>query len=362
MIPKSIKDWIKTYLYFNLDDVLPIVKYRQVEHKDVLVSVIIPCYNIWRYLEQAVDSILDQTLDNLEIIIIDASTDNETINYLKKFQKPKTKVYFIEDKGVSDARNVGISKAKGKYICCLDSDDCLEPTYLEKAVLVMETNPGISFVYSDAKLFGEEDNYWRVQDYKLEDILDYNHVTVVGVYKKEVWEKVEGYSDDMREGFEDWEYWIKAGKIGFRGKAINEPLFNYRKHGVTRDTLAFSKHYKDLIKKIFRKHFMLKLPWVIKKIKKNYYKDYDVENPFINYNNFNIKGPVKFKLIENANDLTNLNNIKNIEDFIIISKVRLSFEEVLKIYKTNPYIYNLPDYFPEDKVSQAAQCMINIRQ
>ena len=99
------------------------------------VSVVIPCYNQGQYLDEAVESVISQTYQDFEIIIInDGSNDLETIEILKNYQKPKTRIIHTENQGVIAARNRAIEAAQGKYILPLDADDKIGNTYLEEAV------------------------------------------------------------------------------------------------------------------------------------------------------------------------------------------------------------------------------------
>ena len=113
--------------------------------KNILISIVVPTYNNEKFIDKCVESILSQTYHEFELLIInDGSTDN-TINvlqpYLKKEQR--IKLHNTKNKGVSSARNLGISKAKGEYICFIDSDDWVEKDYLSQFVSKIK-NPKIS--------------------------------------------------------------------------------------------------------------------------------------------------------------------------------------------------------------------------
>src|SRR3546814_7916773 len=96
-------------------------------------------------MPENIRSVLGQTFQNFEYIVVDdGSPDTNAQEYLKKVQHPKITVLHQENQGVAAARNMGIVHAKGKYILCLDSDDLIEPTYIEMAVLMLEANPMIS--------------------------------------------------------------------------------------------------------------------------------------------------------------------------------------------------------------------------
>ena len=131
-----------------------------------LVSVIMPCYNDGRYIKEAIDSLRRQTYSNFELIIVDdGSDDSETVSILSTLNDGKTTVLHTNHLRPAGARNYGIERARGKYILPLDSDDTIEPTYLEKAVNVLETQPDIGVVYCQADLFGEKSGRWELPDY-----------------------------------------------------------------------------------------------------------------------------------------------------------------------------------------------------
>src|SRR5215471_18656606 len=110
------------------------------------VSVVVTCFNLGRYLDEAVGSVLAQTFQDFEILIVDdGSTDEDTRRLLSGYRRPKTRVVRIENRGLPGARNEGIRRTSGPYVCCLDADDRLEHTYLEKAVAVLDKDPSIAF-------------------------------------------------------------------------------------------------------------------------------------------------------------------------------------------------------------------------
>ena len=118
------------------------------------VSVIIPCYNQGHFLDEAVDSILEQTYANIEIIVVnDGSTDEDTIRRLNNLDSEKATVVTTANQGLAAARNNGILKSNGEYILPLDADDLIAPDYLEKAVAAIAKDPDAGIVYCRAKSF-----------------------------------------------------------------------------------------------------------------------------------------------------------------------------------------------------------------
>ncbi len=201
-----------------------------------LVSVVIPCFNYAHLLHEAVESIVNQTFKDWECIIVnDGSPDNtqEVANYLiKKFPDRRILYYEKNNEGVAEARNFGISKARGKYILTLDADDLIAPTYMEKAVKILEENKEISFVYADVQHFGNENRVYP--SFEWNSILETrtNYISSATFFRKEVWVKTGGFKKGI--GYEDWEFWINAIEKGFQGKRIPEIGHYYRTHNQSR--------------------------------------------------------------------------------------------------------------------------------
>ena len=247
-----------------------------------LVSIIIPCYNYGRYVEEAIDSVLRQTFQRLEIIVVnDGSTDPGTVAVLRDLDKAKTRVLHQPNSGLPGARNRGIRQARGKYICCLDADDTIEPTYLEKAISLLEANPGVGFAYSWVRLFGDVQDVWYTEPFDLEALVRYNHVSVAAVYRRADWQQVGGYCSEMRHGYEDWEFWVRLAGQGLRGYLIPELLFNYRRHGRSMIDAAQEKH-SELVSDIAGRNASLFSDQDLRAKLPSGYRDHHVDRPFLN--------------------------------------------------------------------------------
>lgn len=195
-----------------------------------LVSVITPTWNGGKSALKTIDSILSQTFQNFEYIIVDDGSEEIHKKVIQSIKNPKIQTLFLpahtESHPPAMARNVGISKARGKYIVCIDDDDWLEPTYLEKAVWALESNPNIALASSYQKMFGARKGVYHHAPYNPKQLLNNNMVTHSAMFRKEAWEKVGGYNENI--GYEDWEFWINLAENGYWGKLIPEPLFNYK--------------------------------------------------------------------------------------------------------------------------------------
>lgn len=221
-------------------------------------SVIIPCYNQGAFIKEAVDSVLAQTFQDFEIIIVnDGSSDVETNEILSSFTSPKTTVLSLsENQGPSVARNTAIKAAKGKYILPLDADDKIAPTYLEKAFNVLEQNTSVGIVYCKADLFGNESGQWDLKPYSLKQILNDNCIFVSACFRKSDWERVGGFNKNMIHSLEDWDFWLSLIEKGVDVYQIPEILFFYRKHFVSR-TVNAAETEKSSKRQIILNHMPL---------------------------------------------------------------------------------------------------------
>lgn len=201
-----------------------------------LISVVIPCYNHGRYLEEAVDSVLTQSYRHVEIVIVnDGSTDPFTIEVLQTFNKPKCTVLHTENRGLPAARNNGIRASQGEYICCLDADDKYHPDYFRRAVEVFERDREIRYgaVPPWVQFFGSADTLWKTIGHNTEGFAPFlqglrNNIQSATMFRRICWEEAGGFDESMTLGYEDWDFWIKMLDLGYRWFCIEEPLIYYR--------------------------------------------------------------------------------------------------------------------------------------
>lgn len=191
-----------------------------------LVSVVIPYYNRADTIDETLESLKLQTFQDFEVILVDdKSTDKKSIQKLDHLKGVRV-IRQKTNQGVASARNTGIADAKGKYVVCLDSDDLLDDTFIEKAVLVLETSPDTSLVGSYQDMFGVMNEIHEKHPYDALRLMDDNMIITAAMFRRDAWKKTKGYKSDI--GYEDWEFWITLAENGFWGKVIPEPLFKYR--------------------------------------------------------------------------------------------------------------------------------------
>lgn len=196
-----------------------------------LVSIVMPVFNKGSTIVDSLESVARQTLSSWELIVWDdGSSDAATTRAFESLQRStddRIRTFRSANQGVVAARNAAIDVSRGRYICCLDPDDLLEPTYLEKAVLLLERNPHIAILSPWVRSFGGRDELWMTGELRGSIYLD-NVAPVASVVRREVFTVVGGFSPLFHDGCEDWALWADAYAEGFRSHVLPEPLFRYR--------------------------------------------------------------------------------------------------------------------------------------
>lgn len=118
-----------------------------------LVSIIMPCFNAGAYLSEAIDSVINQSHDNWELIIVNDGSTDQSREILDNYVDPRIRIFHLDNRGVSVARNRGLKRARGEYLLFLDADDVLPVDSLKSRLLVFASNPQTSFVDGRVKIF-----------------------------------------------------------------------------------------------------------------------------------------------------------------------------------------------------------------
>ena len=222
----------------------------------MLVSFIIPCFNDKKFVEQAVNSALNQTYSNTEIIVVDDGSDEKTKDVLKCIEPRLDRLIIQDNQGQSSARNNGIKAARGEWIIVLDSDDYFESTFTEQAFQIISNKNHIKIVTCWGRRITESDKF--VQIFKpvggsISNFICENSAVGNSMFRKSDWEKVGGYDESMKQGFEDWEFYIRLLSSGGIAYVIPEVLFNYRIRKNSTSIRANKIKY-DLRRYVLNKH------------------------------------------------------------------------------------------------------------
>ncbi|MGA1864508.1 MAG: glycosyltransferase [bacterium] len=205
------------------------------------VSIILPTYNGSNYIRQSIDSCLNQSYKNLELIIVDDGSTDGTSNIINNYND--SRINFIKIKknnGLPNALNIGFSQARGDFLTWTSDDNMYDKEAVEKMLhLLIEKN--CSFVYC---------NYYKVVDLesrfivKLPEKVCLETGNMIGpcfMYSRKVMESIGEY-DPVTELAEDYDFWIRVSKV-FSMEHIREPLYFFRVHG---ESLSKSKYYEVL--------------------------------------------------------------------------------------------------------------------
>jgi hypothetical protein len=221
------------------------------------VTAVIPCFNDGAYIQEAVDSLLSQTVMPDRIIIVDDGSDLRTRSIIEKIDHPLINVIYQENQGVAAARNRAISKVKTSYVVTLDADDSFEPTFIEKALVAIKSKPEVVAVccyYQKYKNNKPVLDVIKPLGGNVVNFLVKNNGQASALFKKSIWEKIGGYDVNFVNGYEDWEFWIAMLRDGNYMHIIPETLWRYRIKNSSRDQIALATYDFELKQQLYVKH------------------------------------------------------------------------------------------------------------
>ena len=198
-----------------------------------LVSIITPSFNSSKYIKETVDSVLRQTYENWELIIVDDGSKDSSANIIKDLTNTDTRIkgfYLDKNIGAAEARNVAILQAKGKYIAFLDSNDLWELEKLEKQISFMQTED-IAFSFSTYQPMSEDGSklYSIIHAPKIVTYSSYLKNTIIGCLTVVIdREKAGDFEMPNIRSSHDMALWLLIMKRGFDAYGLDENLARYR--------------------------------------------------------------------------------------------------------------------------------------
>lgn len=204
-------------------------------------SIVTPCYNVEGWFDDTVRCVLGQSFQNFEWILVDdGSTEPRSVERLGALAAAEPRVRLIRqaNAGPGAARNHGAAEARSPFLLWLDSDDLIEPTYLEKAIWCLDSHPQFAFCNAWPVGFGTQEYLWTRGFDRGRQTLTENQADGTALVRREVHLKMGGYDESIRIGHEDWEYWINMAAHGFSGYTIPEFLIWYRRRDQSRIELT----------------------------------------------------------------------------------------------------------------------------
>ena len=201
------------------------------------VSVIMPVYNGEKYIKYSIESILNQTFSDFELIIIDDGSVDDTEKIIKSYSDSRIKYFKKENSGITDSLNLALEKSQGEFIARMDADDISEPNRLERQLKFFEQNPEIVLCGSFAKIINENNEDFgefnkiplNWSDIKIECILHNPFIHSSVMFRRDLVNVVGGYNKKYWHT-EDYELWTRIVNK-YPCKNIPEFLLKYRISG-----------------------------------------------------------------------------------------------------------------------------------
>ncbi|ABA20473.1 Glycosyl transferase, family 2 [Trichormus variabilis ATCC 29413] len=224
------------------------------------VSVVIPAYNAMPYLPETLDSVLRQTYNDFEVIVVNDGSSDKTEEFISQILDPRIKLISQANQGLAGARNTGILNASGEYIAFLDADDIWEPTKLEKQVKVLDENPEVGLVYTWVAYINEQGKSTgkifknQVEGYVWPQLTEHNIVECgsVAMVRQICFEKIGLFDRNLGSYVEDWDMWLRIA-TSYDFKVVKEALVYYRQrsNSASKNWEAMAQSFAIVIEKAF---------------------------------------------------------------------------------------------------------------
>lgn len=222
------------------------------------VSVIVPSYNLGQYLPETLQSVLSQTFQDWECLIVENGSTDGSMNVVTSFCASDTRfvpVVFHENQGVAAARNKGLELSEGEYILFLDADDLIAPGYMEAAVKALDSDPSLNLVYGKAQRFGTETS-WDLPAFSMDAMLARNCLYISCFFRRS---DAVYFDPDFKTGFEDWDYWLtfleqfEAPRV----LCLEDTCFYYRTRRRSRNKGVTDTALEAIRRRLWEKHSAL---------------------------------------------------------------------------------------------------------
>lgn len=225
------------------------------------VGVVIPCYNHGRFVRDAVASALAQEQAQVRVVVVDdGSDDGQTPGACQACAGPRVRVMHQPNRGLPAARNAGVAalaeEGPVEYLVFLDADDRLAPAFVRTlaAAIRQADDPAVSHAYCRERLTGQADGVWRVPDWDPLLLLITNLHPVTALVRRECFEAVGGFDESLRDGYEDWDLWLRFAERGWRGVRVPVALFAWRRHSEQTLIVRAVRRHDELYARLIANH------------------------------------------------------------------------------------------------------------
>jgi glycosyltransferase involved in cell wall biosynthesis len=225
------------------------------QNKNPLVSIVTPSYNQGSFIEETIESVLNQDYPNIEYIVVDGGSTDNTLDILKKYEG-RLKWVSEKDSGQSDAINKGFSMARGEILAWLNSDDTYLAGAVRKAVEFLKDRPDTKMVYGKGYLIDEEGNITGqcpTEPFNIERLASFNYILQPAAFlRAEIFNTIEMLDVNLKYSM-DLDLWVRIAN-NFKTEYLPEFLATYRLHSTSKtvsEAVVFNKEELET----FKKHF-----------------------------------------------------------------------------------------------------------
>jgi glycosyltransferase involved in cell wall biosynthesis len=208
------------------------VSVRAENEQSGLLSVIIPYYNLGKYLPEALESVLASTYPSLEVLIVnDGSTDEDSLDVLRQIERrelSQVRILHTENQGLALTRNTGAEAAQGEFLAFVDADDAVETSFFQLAINVLRQYENVAVVYPWLRYFEGSSDIWPTWNTEFPYLLAHNTVAVLAVMRRSAFLRWARNTPEAEYNLEDYEGWIGLVEAGAIGVSLPHPLARYR--------------------------------------------------------------------------------------------------------------------------------------
>ena len=234
---------------------------------DAEVSVVIPVFNYAQFVVEALDSVLRQTLETIDLIVVDDGSTDDSLSVVTEWAQRSSgrfnRILVLRNRanaGLAPTRNAGIDAAETPFVFLLDADNRILPECCVSCLEAIQMARS-AFAYPQIKCFGDSDEVIGVPPFEPMRLAGGNYIDAMAMVAKWSWAAVGGYSD-LRDGWEDYDFWCSLVEHGSWGIAVPRVLAEYRVHGASmlRTTTDIATNKRNLIGELERRHPWLAIP------------------------------------------------------------------------------------------------------
>lgn len=222
-----------------------------------LFAIVIPCRQKARFLPDALGSVLAQRFERWELVVVDDGSSAETSGIAERWARahPGRAIRWVRrsQAGVSSALNEGIVATTAPFIVPLDADDALARDYLASAAAVFEASSDTQLVFTDIAFFGSVSGPGRLDAFEPEALRRSNTLPKTSAFTRDLWRRAGGYSVELREGYEDWDFWLGCSQVGLRAVHVPKTLFRHRIKADALEALSIERDAR-LKAQLIRRH------------------------------------------------------------------------------------------------------------